>query len=296
MNTCENRHVCFKDLEDYLRKDSYLSGYSKSEQEEIRKNLGVIGKSDIEEIVKYYLETYTILTYDQLRELIEHKELASGRIYVISDFQTIYLSNTGTTWGFADHESKKYKIIVQALTESILDSNVKIISDDFPRSLLWEAKYDSTQEIINAVPTKGKITYLKDEYNNSAYYDFKNIQFRISQSELSSVGIETTYPYKDYYTFNSSAKNVTISEFSDQNVFLKSAENVTIESGANNNLCNSSIKNTYISKGVCNSFIRHSLFQKDVQKTIISSNDIPLVTYFDPDTLTQQTYEIDNIH
>mgnify|MGYP003463876872 FL=1 len=52
---------------------------------------------------------------------------------------------------------------------------MKILSEDFLNSLLWEVRYDPTQEIINSVRTKGRITYLKDEHGNSAYYDFKNI-------------------------------------------------------------------------------------------------------------------------
>ncbi len=296
MNTCENRHVCFKDLEAYLRKDSYLDGYSKSEQEQIKKNLGILGKSDIQEAVNNYIYSYTEITYNELKELISHKELASGRIYIISDFQTIYLSNSGATWGSADHDSKQYKIIVQALTGDTLASNVKILSEDFPKSLLWEVKYDPTQEIINAIPTKGRITYLKDEYGNSAHYDFKNIQFRITQEELRNVGVELIYPYKDYYTFNGNAQNVSISENSNQNVFLKDAENVRIGINSSNNLYNSVIKNTVIDDEVNNSFIKHSLFQEEVQKTIVNSGDKPIVTYFDPNTLTQQTYEIDNIY
>ena len=31
MEDCNNRHVCFKDLEAYVRKDSYFAGLSKTE-------------------------------------------------------------------------------------------------------------------------------------------------------------------------------------------------------------------------------------------------------------------------
>lgn len=296
MNDCENRHVCFKDLDAYIRKDSYFAGLSKTEQEEIIKNLGIISKADVYEIVRTYLESAIIVTYSELYELIQHKELAPGHIYMITDFQTIYQSNVGSTWGTGDHESKVFKIIAQALTNDTLDSNVKVISEDFPNSILWEVKYDPTRKTINSINTKGTITYLKDEHGNSAYYDFKSIQFRITQKELQNVGIETTYPYRDYYTFNSSAKNVSINSGSEQNVFLKNVENVSIGLGCSKNLYNSIVKNTDIKNGVSNLFIKNSIFQEDVSKTIQNAINSPVLYYIDNDTLTVQAYEIDNIY
>jgi hypothetical protein len=66
MSNCEKRHVCFGDLEDYIKKDFYFNNYSQSEREEIMKNLGGITKSDIYDIVKDYIESYIALTYDEL--------------------------------------------------------------------------------------------------------------------------------------------------------------------------------------------------------------------------------------
>jgi gas vesicle protein len=46
LKTCsipdEYRTVCFKDLEEYLKVDDLLYGYSQLEQATIRKNLGII--------------------------------------------------------------------------------------------------------------------------------------------------------------------------------------------------------------------------------------------------------------
>ena len=296
MQDCNNRHVCFKDLEAYVRKDSYFAGLSKTEQEEIVKNLGIISKKDVQDIVKTYLESATPVTYEQMNELIQHRELAPGHIYIITDFQTIYKSNTGSTWGTGNHESKIFSIIVQALTENTLNSDVKILSEDFPNSLLWEVKYDPTQEIINAVETKGRILYLKDEHGNSAYYDFKNMQYRVPKKDLLKVGIETAQEYRDYYTFNSTAENVEISEGSTQNICIKSASGVKIGSGCKNNLFNSQIRNTTILNGVSDSFVKHSIFQEDVSKAIQNSSNNKVVSYIDGDTLTMQTYAIDNIY
>lgn len=48
LKTCnlddEYKHVCFKDLEDYLKKDDLLAGYSQLEQEKIRQNLGIVNQ------------------------------------------------------------------------------------------------------------------------------------------------------------------------------------------------------------------------------------------------------------
>lgn len=295
MKNCDNRHVCLKDLEAYIRKDSYFAGLSKTEQEEIIKNLGIITREDVYDIVRAYIESAVPVTYKQINELIQHRELAPGHIYIITDFQTIYKSNTGDTWGTGNHESKIFSIIVQALTDNTLNSDVKILSEDFPNSLLWEVRYDPTQEIINSVRTKGRITYLKDEHGNSAYYDFKNIQYRISKEDLLKVGIETARD-RDYYTFNDTAENVEISEGSTQNIFIKSAHNVKIGLGCKNNLFNSQIRNTTILDGVSDSFVKHSIFQEDVFKVIQNSPINKVVSYIDGDTLTMQTYAIDNIY
>ena len=40
-----NRHVCLKDLDNYLKKNGYLSGYTPVEQRQIRKNIGAIGEA-----------------------------------------------------------------------------------------------------------------------------------------------------------------------------------------------------------------------------------------------------------
>ena len=41
-----DRHVCLKDLINYLKKNEYLSGYTPIEQKEARKNIGAISADD----------------------------------------------------------------------------------------------------------------------------------------------------------------------------------------------------------------------------------------------------------
>ena len=42
------KSVCFKDLEDYQKKYDYMAGYSELEQEQIRKNLGIVDPSCVD--------------------------------------------------------------------------------------------------------------------------------------------------------------------------------------------------------------------------------------------------------
>lgn len=296
MDKCENRHVCLKDLESYRKKDDYFADYSKLEKEEIKKNLGVLNKEDVLELYRNYQENYIIVTYDEMADLIRQHQLASGHFYVISDFQSIYESSVGSVWGDSDHPSYVYKIVVEALTDTILDPNVRIISDDFENSQQWEAKYDVTSETIQSIRTKGKITYLKDEYGNSAYYDFKSIQYRLTQDQLKQVGIETSYSYKDYYTFNSTVKNVSIDVNSYGNIFMKKCSNITIDKGCTNNIINTVINNTHIYTGVSDAIIKDSVFEDNVFKDIRTSSIGPAVNYIDQDTLTSQGYALDTIH
>jgi hypothetical protein len=42
----------------------------------------------------------------------------------------------------------------------------------------WTVEYNVNSEVLpDTTKTKGKITYLKDDNNNSAYYDFKNVRY-----------------------------------------------------------------------------------------------------------------------
>ena len=41
MNCKRDPHVCFSDLEDYLNRGDLLSGFTKEEQNQIKKNLGI---------------------------------------------------------------------------------------------------------------------------------------------------------------------------------------------------------------------------------------------------------------
>jgi hypothetical protein len=46
---------------------------------------------------------------------------------MITDFQTIYLSNTGKVWGLDSNPSKTYKILLTPVTESMFSRDVYLI-------------------------------------------------------------------------------------------------------------------------------------------------------------------------
>ena len=202
-----NRHVCLRDLNNYLKKNGYLSGYTPVEQRQVRKNIGAIGEADL---ASYLTEgKYIELTYDELQDLIKNKKLGIGQVYIITDFQTIYSSNVQLspgvyqTWGNTINPSKVFKIIVLALTPDTLYNRVVLQSDQYPNSTKWVVEYDHEQETLSdGEKTKGKITYLRDSNNNIAYYDFKNIKSRRTKNELAQLGINIKEDYLDLYTFN----------------------------------------------------------------------------------------------
>ena len=68
-----NRHVCLKDLENYLNKAEYLGGYTPTEQKQVRKNIGAIGEADL---ASYITETKFIpLTHAELVDLIKDNRI-----------------------------------------------------------------------------------------------------------------------------------------------------------------------------------------------------------------------------
>lgn len=316
-----NRHVCLRDLNNYLKKNEYLSGYTPVEQELIRKNIGAIGESDLDN----YLTNgkYTELTYNELQDLIKNKKLGIGQVYIITDFQTIYSSNVQIspgvyqTWGNTINPSKVFKIIALALTTDILYNRVVIQSDQYPNSTKWVVEYDHEQETLSdGEKTKGKITYLRDSNNNIAYYDFKNIKSRRTKNELAQLGINIKEDYLDLYTFNTQTLDEASESFnvynnyfgygSKNNVFIgNECYNNIFEGGFINNTFVSSCHNNYFQFNTFNNnfkqqviyltgsfnnlnFIDNTYTSLDIDKQISKVDEGYVISYLDPDTLTLQ--------
>ena len=113
----EYRHVCFKDLEKYRRKDDYFENLTKNEILLIRENLGISNEGfDSDE---YNSIVYG--TYDEINRRVKSNALELTNRYIITDFQTIYKSNTGEVWGLSNHPSKKYSIILTPVSSNTFD-------------------------------------------------------------------------------------------------------------------------------------------------------------------------------
>lgn len=229
----EYRHACLKDLNNYFRIEDYFSGLSFQETKLIRANLGI---------------TSTITgTYDEIKQKFDKQLLNVSCKYIITDFQTIYLSNTGEVWGLDNNPSGTYKILLTPVTESMFSRDVYLIDKN---GQVLDAQYDITSELLGSeeISTKGKITYLKDQNGNSAYYDFKNIKHRITISPDIDSRLHGSVDI-DVFTFNIPTESPEVyQEASDyiynntlgvnciNNVFLNKCFNIQLQAGSSNNL------------------------------------------------------------
>lgn len=318
MKDC-NRHICLKDLENYLRIDSYLANYTQVEQKLIRENIGALNELDLEN----YLPKCTTLLYSEFINLIENNSLNVGHTYAITDFQTIYQSNVEDSngiyqsWGLDINPSKIYTILVIAITPNNILNQVIILSDYYSNSNKWIAEYDYNSEVLpDGITTKGKITYLKDNNNNTAYFDFKNKKSRRTKSELEDLGISISNDYLDLYTFNTpefeeaselfnihnnhfsggAENNVFITRECYNNTYAENFKNNTFVSSCYNNnfqFNTQSNKSKYSVIKVTGSF-NNLNFKNDISidrdKQISKVDNQYVLSYIDPDTLTLQIY------
>lgn len=325
----EYRHVCFKDLENYFKRTDLFSGLTKPELNKIKENLNLASMDDLNKVVGGIVKK----SYDELKQLTDNNQLTEACRYILTDFQTIYKSNSGEIWGLEINPSKTYWLVLTPVSKNRFNKLVSIVDSETEEALDWLVYYDFTQETLSGsngtFKTKGKITYLKDSNNNSAYYDFKNIRFKhaLKQGE-GNVPFDTTL---DLYTFTelqTSINGAKVLENSDKasnnqfdqncydNVFLKEAKNNHFYGGCMGNLfledCNYNkfewnTKNnkfkddiTYTQGTVQNAIFESSFYNSTVGKQLVmlhnSNNAEPMfiVTTWDGDTLTQQVTLLQN--
>ena len=133
------------------------------------------------------------ITYADLKAARNNASLVPGTVYRITDYVTKItgyydLSSLGASGylHFAKSAEHPFDIAVLALDESTLAENAMAIQHDgdtyFANSDLsaWELKYtidnDPTRfSWADATNGKGVIFYLKDEFDNEAGFDFKNM-------------------------------------------------------------------------------------------------------------------------
>lgn len=148
-------------------------------------------------------------TYEYLVELINNSSLIPNKLYRITDYVTTTVQENTQS---ANHQ---FDIIVKALSNKILSEDASVMLNDgdtyFAECDLnaWEIKYcfnNDTTRFAWADTSNGKgvIYYMKDEFNNECWYDFKNIQFlRTAQWFKDNPNFVTQFLSNTYfYTFS----------------------------------------------------------------------------------------------
>ena len=312
---CNNdfRHVCYKDLKNYIERDKYFSDFTKEEIELIQKNLGIVNNQD-----QSYNPTVIIGTYDEIYNQASISNLKIGYKYVIKDFRSIYLDEDGNICGTDNFmPSKEYTMFLTPSSTSTFDKRVQIVNGDLSMAnpINWIVEYDISKKIFsNGTTNKGTITYLKDTNNNSAYYDFKNIKFKKRLEDLNKGA--TTYNEDTYlYTFdnggndasNSICKNNHLEYGAYRNVFLGNTQNVTLSADCHDNIFFKNCENCNFDYGTYNNYFKDnvircsgSVHEKELDS--ITSNNYPkrfdiledreVMVYLDPHTQTYQLAQL----
>ena len=312
---CNNdfRHVCYKDLKNYIERDKYFSDFTKEEIELIQKNLGIVNNQD-----QSYNPTVIIGTYDEIYNQASISNLKIGYKYVSKDFRSIYSDEDGNICGTDNFmPSKEYTMFLTPSSTSTFDKRVQIVNGDLSMAnpINWIVEYDIRKKIFsNGTTNKGTITYLKDTNNNSAYYDFKNIKFKKRLEDLNKGA--TTYNEDTYlYTFdnggndasNSICKNNHLEYGAYRNVFLGNTQNVTLSADCHDNIFFKNCENCNFDYGTYNNYFKDnvircsgSVHEKELDS--ITSNNYPkrfdiledreVMVYLDPHTQTYQLAQL----
>lgn len=311
--SCDNqfRHVCLKDLDNYIKRDTYFSDFSKEEIKQIQENLGIVTKDDWN---TDYNPTILSGTYEQIHNQQILGNLKPGFIYVITNYRTIYYDCDNVICGTDDNQpSQEYWIFLKPISTNMFDKRVSLFQQaGTSMCSKWIVEYDIN---INDTPkSTGKITYLKDQNNNSAYYDFKNLKFKKKLAELNKGPLSfSTDTY--LYTFDNggedmseyTCKNNHLNVNAYNNVFLGLTVNVKLDTDCHNNIFFKNAENSTFLFGTYNNYFKNNVsycygvvHDKELSElTSITSTkhfeqlgDRQIVTYIDSETLTNQIKDI----
>lgn len=263
------RHVCLKDLENYIKRDEYFSDFSDEEKAIIRKNLGLTSSD-----TPGYDPIVHLSDYEKVLNAKNQNQLRVGHIYVIQDFQTIYQDAKGNICGpqKSPVESKTYWLFLHPISTSSFDSRVGIFEYGNNESTCWQwtVEYDITPRLLDAnskTYNKGTITFLRDQNNNEAYYDFKNMKFLKTIQELKdfpkSYDQDTYFYTFDNYGMDGSENgwsNNHLDRFAIRNIFLNDTENVNLGTDCHDNVFAGGCKNSQFGYGTFN-----NVFTKEVE-------------------------------
>jgi len=159
------------------------------------------------------LTGYESLTHSELLTLISESKLVSGSMYRITDYVTT------TVQADTVSAANQFDLVVTALSVNELSANTKAVlhsGDTYfaGRADLgaWEILYTPFNDTVkfawaDEVNGKGVIYFLRDEWQNECYFDFKNIQFARTAGGI--------VPQTDnYYTFSWVNENNLVEDLS----------------------------------------------------------------------------------
>lgn len=289
-----NRWACIHDLNNYFKKKDLLGGLTEPEKAQLRSNIGIFDNFGED-------GGQVEVTASTLNTMVNRKALVPGARYKVTDFQTIYTSNNNETWGVDKNPSEKYELILVADTEERLDPRATIVGHEN-----WYVEYDITPKVLSdGTVTKGTITFLRDENDNSAYYDFKNIKFRRNNTDYYTFSEIVNGVVKDSSCLHNTKYN-TLGKDCYNNVFLGDTYNNIMQQGCVNNTFWKGCHNSIIGWESTNNtfyeavrFVSGSIFNKlfkvgdttlstTITKTIHKVNDVDIVSFLDPITYSHQ--------
>lgn len=313
-----NRYACTDDLAQYFKKQDLLGGLTNSEQKQLRQNIGIVDYSG-----EGGQPSPIELTYAQFWDTYRSGNLITGASYAITDFQTIYSSNTydggghKVSWGGNINPSQTWKLYVRAVDNNQIDNRVVIDGKN------WEVEYDPTRQVLDdGVANKGTITYLHDDNGNSAFYDFKNIKWKWSREELNDAGIQV-HNDLNLYTFSEITGNMVYdsSELHNtkfnvieqgsynnifigdtyyniiqpdcyNNIFAKGAHDCIIKWNSTNNRFNEPV--TYLVGSIYDKQFNtgNTVLSTAISKTVHKVNEATIVSFLDPITYAYQVVKI----
>ena len=162
--------------------------------------LGLMSEESAED-----LENAKQVTYAELKTLRDNSQLVPGMLYRITDYVTtingtidlreVYAYDSYITdesrppkwFHYARSAGHQFDLVVIAVGENELDGSARACHHEgdtyFANSNLgaWQLKYMIDNDTTNysyADPNgKGIITWMRDEFNNECFYDFKNVQY-----------------------------------------------------------------------------------------------------------------------
>lgn len=168
-----------------------------------------------------FLDAIIEITYNDLKYLRDSHKLISGKFYRIIDYVTT-VGDRDKDFSSANHQ---FDLIVQAISNKQLNENAIACrhKDDeyfkYNDLAKWEIKYtidndNHKYEWADWKTGKGVIYYMKDEFNNECYYDFKNILFQ--NQYTFNIGMGGAYGEYSYEYSNDNNNTIITDEYSSE--------------------------------------------------------------------------------